>query len=88
MFHTIGIHWAVTIPGFLAVICLPMPYLFWKYGEIIRSWSKYSSEAAVFMTIRSKSIPQKPEDTIEALPAAGYVEEDADVEEVHAVERL
>ena len=88
MFHNIGIHWAVTIPGFLAVICLPMPYLFWKYGEIIRSWSKYSAEAIAFMNIRSKSLPQKTEETTEAQPATGYIEEDADVEEVHALEEV
>ncbi len=65
-----------------------MPYLFWKYGETIRSWSKYSSEAAAFMRIRSKSLVQKSEDTIEAPAATGYIEEDADVEEVQAVERF
>jgi hypothetical protein len=84
MFHNIGIHWAVTIPGFLAVLCLPMPYLFWKYGETIRSWSKYSSEATAFVKIRSKSVAQKPEDTTEAPAATGFAEEDADVEEVQA----
>jgi hypothetical protein len=88
MFHNIGIHWAASIPGFLAVLCLPMPYLFWKYGAKIRSWSKYSSEAAAFMKIRSKSVSQKPEDTTEAQPATGFVEEDVDIEEVHAVEKF
>ncbi len=65
-----------------------MPYLFWTYGETIRSWSKYSLEAAAFMRIRAKSLPQKPDETTEAPAATEYVEEDADVKEVHAVERF
>lgn len=88
MYDNIGIHWAVTIPGFLGLICLPMPYLFWRHGEAVHSWSKYSSEAAAFMRIRTKSLPEKPEDTTEAPAATEYVEEDAIVEEVHAVERF
>jgi hypothetical protein len=59
-----------------------MPYLFWKYGATIRSWTKYSSEAAAFMEMRSTSLVQKPEDTVEAQPAQGFVVEDADVDEI------
>ncbi|CAF1049269.1 unnamed protein product [Adineta steineri] len=45
MFRNLGIQWAASIAGFLALLCLPLPYIFWKYGEVIRAWSKYSSEA-------------------------------------------
>ncbi|CAF1377491.1 unnamed protein product [Adineta steineri] len=44
MFRNLGIQWAASIAGFLALLCLPLPYIFWKYGEVIRAWSKYSSE--------------------------------------------
>ncbi|CAF0943953.1 unnamed protein product [Adineta ricciae] len=45
MFQNLGIQWAASIAGFLALLCLPLPFIFWKYGAIIRAWSKYSSEA-------------------------------------------
>jgi hypothetical protein len=81
MFHNLGIHWAASIPAFLALLCLPMPYIFWKYGSVIRSWSKYSSEAAAF--VARKSIIHLPdqENPTEVKPAAGVTEEDNDHEE-------
>ncbi|RMD43662.1 hypothetical protein DV735_g1473, partial [Chaetothyriales sp. CBS 134920] len=36
MYDNLGIHWASSIPGFLALACMPFPFLFWKYGEKIR----------------------------------------------------
>jgi hypothetical protein len=79
MFDNLGIHWGASIPAFLALLCLPMPYIFWKYGPIIRSWSKYSSEAAAFVARKSVSNIQK--DIIEVKPAMGITEEDNDLEE-------
>ena len=80
MFHNLGIHWAASIPAFLAVLCLPMPYIFWKYGGIIRSWSKYSSEAAAF--VARKSLPNIQQDPTEVKPAGGVTEEDQDQEDI------
>jgi hypothetical protein len=44
-----GIHWASTIPAFLALACLPFPFLFYKYGAAIRKKCKYAAEAEAFM---------------------------------------
>ncbi|KAJ5399674.1 major facilitator superfamily domain-containing protein [Penicillium sp. CMV-2018d] len=46
MYKSLGIHWASSIPAFLALACLPFPLLFFKFGEAIRLKSKYSAEAA------------------------------------------
>lgn len=46
MYHNLGVHWAAALPGFLALACLPFPFLFYKYGAAIRAKCKYASEAA------------------------------------------
>jgi multidrug resistance protein len=48
MYHRLGIHWASSIPAFLALACLPFPFLFMRYGEGIRSRCKYAAKAAAF----------------------------------------
>lgn len=49
MYARLGIHWASSIPAFLALACLPFPFLFYKYGEPIRLKCKYASQAAEIM---------------------------------------
>lgn len=46
MYRNLGIHWASTIPAFLALACVPFPFLFYKYGAQIRSKCKFAAEAA------------------------------------------
>lgn len=42
MYHTLGIDWASSLLGFLAVGLAPVPILFFIYGHEIRKLSKYS----------------------------------------------
>ena len=49
MYTRLGIHWASTIPAFLALACVPFPFLFYKYGPSIREKCKYAAQAAAFM---------------------------------------
>lgn len=49
MYNNLGIHWASMIPAFLALACLPFPFLFYKYGGAIRARCKYAAEADAFM---------------------------------------
>jgi MFS family permease len=49
MYDRLGIHWASSIPAFLAVACIPLPFIFYKYGASIRAKCKYASEADAFM---------------------------------------
>ncbi|CAF1642324.1 unnamed protein product [Adineta ricciae] len=86
MFHNLGTHWATMVPAFLATICLRMPYIFWKYGSIIRSWSKYSSEATAFVV--RKSTAKAEENPLEVKPAGGTIEENEDIQEAAVVIRL
>lgn len=45
MYKNLGIHWASSIPAFLALACVPFPFLFYKYGEPIRLRCKYAAKA-------------------------------------------
>lgn len=49
MYQNLGIHWASSIPAFLALMCVPFPFLFYKYGAAIRKRCKYAAQAEEFM---------------------------------------
>jgi hypothetical protein len=62
MYSRLGIHWASSIPAFLAVACLPFPFLFYKYGAAIRQKCKYAAEADAFMQRIRGQAQQQPQD--------------------------
>lgn len=49
MYDDLGVHWASSIPAFLAVACVPFPFLFYKYGEKLRMKCKFAAEAAIVL---------------------------------------
>lgn len=49
MYNGLGIHWASSIPAFLALICVPFPFIFYKYGPTIRQKCKYAAQSEKFM---------------------------------------
>jgi MFS family permease len=49
MYRNLGVHWASCIPAFLALACLPFPFVFYKYGARIRRRCKYAAEADDFV---------------------------------------
>jgi hypothetical protein len=49
MYQNLGIHWASSIPAFLSVLCVPLPFIFYKYGVQIRQRCPYAAEADAFM---------------------------------------
>lgn len=49
MYRNLGIHWASCIPAFLALLCVPFPFIFYKYGSAIRSKCRYAAQALNFM---------------------------------------
>ncbi|KAF2086226.1 MFS general substrate transporter [Saccharata proteae CBS 121410] len=57
MYAGIGIHWASTIPAFLALICVPFPFLFYRYGPAIRVRCKFAAEADAFMKKMRGDVP-------------------------------
>jgi enhancing lycopene biosynthesis protein 2 len=57
MFDGLGNQWASSIPAFLALACVPCPFLFYKYGHGIRMKCEYASEAAkVLQKMRAQHI--------------------------------
>lgn len=42
MYNAMGIGWATSLLGFICVLLLPIPYVFYKYGPSIRKNSRYS----------------------------------------------
>lgn len=66
MYDALGIHWASSIPAFLAVACMPFPFLFYKYGLAIRKRCKFASEAEQFLRrLREEAVSSSAEDTTE-----------------------
>ncbi|KAM6510988.1 hypothetical protein FSOLCH5_011434 [Fusarium solani] len=45
MYENLGVQWAGSVPAFLALACVPFPFLFYKYGRRIRLKCQYASEA-------------------------------------------
>jgi len=57
MFNTLGIHWASSVPAFLALACLPFPFAFYRYGAAIRKRCPYAAQAeAVMAELRAKVV--------------------------------
>lgn len=49
LYEGAGIHWASSIPAFLTLLCLPFPFVMYKYGEVIRRKCLIAAEAAELM---------------------------------------
>ncbi|CAG8396084.1 unnamed protein product [Penicillium salamii] len=43
MYENLGIGWASSLLGFIAVGLLPIPWIFFKFGDKLRSWSRYET---------------------------------------------
>jgi MFS family permease len=76
MYRNLGIHWASSIPAFLALACMPFPFLFWKYGAAIRVRCKFAAEAAQMLEMmrahQNQASPSEKRET----PAGGVVSDD------------
>src|ERR1700712_1511981 len=74
MFKTLGIHWASSIPAFLALACVPFPFLFYKYGARIRAKCKYSAESARFLKSLRENAPDQHEEDEDGLDEDGSLD--------------
>ena len=45
MFNALGVNWASTLLGCVALILVPIPVVFWRYGAKIRTKSKFAPTA-------------------------------------------
>ena len=41
MYEALGIHWAGSLFAFLALAMMPVPWVFFKYGHLLRKRSRY-----------------------------------------------
>lgn len=83
MYENLGVHWASSIPAFLALACVPFPALFYKYGDRIRAKCKYASEAAAVLTkMRAKHVQVTEDQAIEEIQ-----EQEKERRESQALER-
>lgn len=42
-YENLGVHWTLTILGAISAVMVPVPYLFYVYGEKIRGYSTYAA---------------------------------------------
>jgi hypothetical protein len=49
MFENLGIHWASCVPAFLALACVPFPFVLYKKGLAIRKYCKFSAQSEAFV---------------------------------------
>lgn len=81
MYANLGIHWAASVPAFLALACIPFPLAFYRYGPQIRARCKFAAEAAKLLEeLRGHADVEDPD----------AAEDDAmqEVEQADRIERL
>lgn len=58
LFKNLGNHWSVSVFAFISVACMPLPWLFFKYGHWIRSKSKFARTAGILPPAKSLVIQE------------------------------
>jgi len=86
MYNRLGIHWASSIPAFLALACLPFPFLFYRYGGPIRKRCKYASEADLFMKKMRGQLPPSNETSAPSNETSDQEDEEEHEKEVEKEE--
>lgn len=71
MYDNLGIHWASSVPAFLTLICMPFPFVMYRYGASLRMKCKYTFEAAEIMKQMQKQQKQH-------IPVMTFTDEGAD----------
>lgn len=46
LYGKLGIHWASSVPGFLALVFIPCLFAFYKWGDKLRGMTRFGAEAA------------------------------------------
>ncbi|RAL17085.1 MFS transporter [Aspergillus homomorphus CBS 101889] len=88
MYQDLGIHWATCIPAFLALACVPFPFMFYKYGPAIRKRCKYAAESEAFMRQMLAQHMKKPEVSTEEVEEEAKEQHPFDRTEAPAPETL
>ncbi|RSL54076.1 Efflux pump FUB11 [Fusarium duplospermum] len=65
MYENLGVQWAGSVPAFLALACVPFPFLFYNYGRQIRIKCRYASEAVqILQKIRAQHVAAMQEQAV------------------------
>ncbi|KAJ5544453.1 Major facilitator superfamily domain general substrate transporter [Penicillium sp. DV-2018c] len=68
MYQDLGIHWASCIPAFLALACVPFPFLLYKYGLSIRKHCTFSAQSEAFVQNLLRASQKAVEAPVESEP--------------------
>ncbi|PYI16999.1 membrane transporter [Aspergillus violaceofuscus CBS 115571] len=49
MYQGLGPQWAASVPAFLALACVPIPFVLYRYGALIRARCFYAAEADAYL---------------------------------------
>ncbi|KAG6148878.1 hypothetical protein E4U37_007198 [Claviceps purpurea] len=71
MFEGMGIQWASTLLGCVAVVLAPIPFVFYKYGERIRARSAYAPKFS------APAMQSSEEDAADSLEKEDHPDDDA-----------
>lgn len=82
MYENLGIHWASTVPAFLALICVPFPFILYKKGLTIRKYCKYSAQSEAFVQSLLQAAEEPASETTESNESKLPEQTAADVSEV------
>lgn len=41
-YQNMGVHYTLTILACISAVMTPVPYVFYRYGPVIRGWSRYA----------------------------------------------
>nr|XP_031859492.1 uncharacterized protein CI109_005140 [Kwoniella shandongensis]KAA5526564.1 hypothetical protein CI109_005140 [Kwoniella shandongensis] len=59
LYTRLGLHWAGTLIAFLSLVCVPMPFLFYKYGAYLRRKSRYAPSSSSPAEVKEKETPDE-----------------------------
>ena len=45
LFERLGVYWGLSVPAFLALVCTPFPFVFWRFGSGVRARCRFAGEA-------------------------------------------
>jgi hypothetical protein len=66
MYDNLGVHWASSVPAFLALACVPFPFPISKYGQSIRKKCRYAADSEALMRKLSEQPPVQISETNES----------------------
>lgn len=72
MYENLGIHWASCVPAFLALACVPFPFVLYKKGLSIRKYCKFSAQSEAFVQSLLQSSEPEPKADSDDLTAIDH----------------